>query len=518
MISNCGVDEKGGFRGGKAGDQTQGEWCLRKFYSHPWDVMIRYPAAKVRHWIGDQARAAALNDCIGYDQSQRLTFWEQLKRENYDVKRIGVNCEADCSSGVLAICKAAGYHFGIKALQAIDEKGYTGNEKAILKKAGFEVYTDSKYRKSADYLDNGDILLNETRHTAINVDAGPKCDASVEPGGKIVQKMGVDVSQWQGTIDWERAKKGIDFAIIRCGYGANIASQDDHQWLRNVTECERLGIPWGAYLYSYAGNDEGAKSEADHMIRLLSGHSPNLPVFFDAEEPGTQRVSKKLAQIFIDRVRRAGYLCGIYASRNWYNTYLQGIDADCTWIADYGTNSGQPQTKPNVGVEVDIWQYSSVGKVSGISGNVDVNLLYDELNVPKNDVGIRYQAHCQTYGWMSQVHDGMTAGTTGKAKRLEALRIDPPKGVVLNVEVHCQKYGWKSYEVSHGSTKALGTVGESKRLEAVRIRCLKNPTGKKLKYQAHVQGVGWQVVASEGQLAGTTGASKRMEAIRIWFE
>lgn len=517
MISNCGADERGAFRGGKAGDQG-GEWCLRKWYSHPWDVMIRYPAAKVRHWIGDQARAAANNDHIGYDQSQRQTFWSELKKAGYDAEKIKADCEADCSSGVLAICKAAGYRFGVKALQAIDQTGYTGNMVSILKKAGFEVFDESKYRKSGEYLDNGDILLNTSRHTAINVDAGARCDANVEPGGKIMQKVGVDVSKWQGEINWAKVKKAVDFAIIRCGYGANIASQDDEYWERNASECERLGIPYGVYLYSYAGNDEGARSEADHAIRLLKGHDPSLPVFFDAEENGTQRISKKTAQIFIDRIRRAGYLAGVYASRIWYTTWLEGVDADSVWIADYGTNSGEPQKKPVVGVDVDIWQYTSKGSVNGISGDVDMNILYDDLNLPKNDVGIRYQAHVQTYGWMSWRHDGEMAGTEGLKKRMEALRIDPPKGVELAVEVHCQKYGWLSYEVKHGSTKAMGTVGESKRLEALRIRCLKNGTKKKLRYQAHVQGVGWQEIASEGEMVGTTGQSKRMEAVRIWFE
>lgn len=78
-------------------------------------------------------------------------------------------------------------------------------------------------------------------------------------------------------IDWEKVKKdGIDFAIIRCGYGGDYQSYDDRYWIRNVTECERLGIPYGVYLYSYSENIEDAKSEAAHALRLLKGHKPAM--------------------------------------------------------------------------------------------------------------------------------------------------------------------------------------------------------------------------------------------------
>lgn len=536
MISNCGMDERGAFRGGKAGDQTGGEWTLRKWYSHPWDVVCRYPAATVRHWMGDQARAAALNDCIGYDQSDRLSFWVQLRRENYDVNRIGVKCEADCSSGVLAIVKAAGFRFGIKALQAVSETGYTGNMEAILRKAGFQILTDDKHRKSADWLDSGDILLNTTRHTAFCVDAGPKCDANKEPGVTKVEKRGIDVSYAQGKINWEKAKDKIDYAILRCGYGSNIVAQDDDQWDRNVSECERLGIPYGVYLYSYAKTDEAARSEAEHVLRLLKGHTPQLPVYFDSEERGTESVAKRLAETFIQRIKRVGYECGIYASRSWYNAYLSGIEADSYWIAQYGTNNGIPQIKPSIDRDIDIWQFTSVGKVPGIDTNVDMNIRYiDDApkweNVPSkavNDEGIKYRVHGQTYGWLPSVHDGQIAGTVGKSKRIEAIKITPPEGVELEVDVHLQGIGWKTYKgIKKGKSSGtgssdtdpiMGTIGQSRRLEAIRIRCTKNPTGKKLCYQGHCQGIGWQTPVREGVTCGTVGQSRRLEAVRIWFD
>ena len=102
-------------------------------------------------------------------------------------------------------------------------------------------------------------------------------------------KKVIDVSYHNGTIDWEKVKAaGVDGAILRCGYGDNIASQDDKQWKRNADECTRLGIPFGAYLYSYAKSTAQAKSEAEHALRLIKGYKLSYPVYYDLEEHGTE--------------------------------------------------------------------------------------------------------------------------------------------------------------------------------------------------------------------------------------
>ena len=120
---------------------------------------------------------------------------------------------------------------------------------------------------------------------------------------------------------------------------------------------------------------------------------------------------------------------------------------------------------------------------------------------------------------MSWVKDGEIAGTYGEGKRLEGLHINPPAGVELEVDAHMQNIGWKTYKgITHGNNVLIGTTGEARRLEAIRIRCVSNPTGKNLHYQVHVQTYGWMAPCNEGELAGTTGISKRLEAIRICFE
>lgn len=176
-ISNCGHDEKGKYTGGTAGDQTGTEWAIIPWYNRPWNCVLRHPDANVRAKIAELATAAAKNNKIGYDQGQRGTFWTQLQKVNYNPSKITTACEADCSSGIIAIIKAVGYLLKIEALQKITAT-YTGNMRSSLKAAGFEVLTESKYLTSDEYLFAGDILLNDKAHTATNLTNGSKVSTS----------------------------------------------------------------------------------------------------------------------------------------------------------------------------------------------------------------------------------------------------------------------------------------------------------------------------------------------------
>jgi hypothetical protein len=178
MISNCGHDENNKYSGGNAGDQTGTEWAVIAWYNRPWKCVLRHPDEKVRKMIADMAKAAANNNNVGYDQSQRYTFWENLKDSNYDPAKITVKCEADCSSGVAAIVKGAGYRLGIQKLKDVSIYLYTGNTRKGLKAAGFEVLEDSKYLTSDAYLLEGDILLNDSCHVATNLTTGSKASGT----------------------------------------------------------------------------------------------------------------------------------------------------------------------------------------------------------------------------------------------------------------------------------------------------------------------------------------------------
>ena len=179
-ISNCGHDERGKYIGGQAGDQTGTEWHIINWYNYPWKCILRHPNTEVRNLIADMARQSALNGNIGYDQGERLTYWEQLKKVNYKPENITVKCEADCSSGVASICKGVGYRLNIDKLKNISASNTTYVMRNNFKSAGFEVLTDSKYLTSDAYLLAGDILLNDAHHTAINLTKGNKVTMPIQ--------------------------------------------------------------------------------------------------------------------------------------------------------------------------------------------------------------------------------------------------------------------------------------------------------------------------------------------------
>lgn len=190
---------------------------------------------------------------------------------------------------------------------------------------------------------------------------------------------GIDVSSWQGEIDWESVQAaGVDFALIRCGYGMDDPQQDDTRFLYNAAECERLGIPYGVYLYSYATNPERADSEADHVLRLLEGRTLSLPVYYDMEDESTLGTDSggvpidlaAIATTFCEKVAAAGYDVGVYASLNWWDNYLTApcFDNWHRWVAQYNVTC-------NYKGDFAIWQFSSTGRVNGIGGNVDLNYL-----------------------------------------------------------------------------------------------------------------------------------------------
>lgn len=195
-----------------------------------------------------------------------------------------------------------------------------------------------------------------------------------------MERFLIDVSEHQGVIDWNQVKGHIDGVILRCGYGMDIASQDDKQWTRNVAECERLGIPFGVYLYSYATNADKARSEAQHVLRLIKGHKLSYPVYYDLEDKSIEGAAVANAKIFGDIIEAAGYWCGVYYNRDWHNRIVKGqLNRFTIWGAGYGSNNGQKQDNYKPGFGEDIWQYSSKGSVPGVSGNVDVNVCYRDF-------------------------------------------------------------------------------------------------------------------------------------------
>lgn len=171
--------------------------------------------------------------------------------------------------------------------------------------------------------------------------------------------------------------------ILRCGYGMDETDQDDKYWEYNVSECERLGIPYGVYLYSYTTGIANSESEAKHAIRLLKGYTPTFPVYYDLEENRTQNLSESVkgqcAKIFCDALSEAGYQTGIYANLWWWDSQLTDPVFDNSswskWIAQYAP-------KCDYGKNYDMWQCTAEGEVYGIDGKVDINFWMNENYVP----------------------------------------------------------------------------------------------------------------------------------------
>ncbi len=181
----------------------------------------------------------------------------------------------------------------------------------------------------------------------------------------------IDVSDYQGRIDWEKVKKdGIDGAIIRAAYST---VKWDRECDRNIAECERLGIPFGLYIYSLAKTKKRARQEADAILEKAKGHKIDFPLYIDLEQAGYGKYAKEMAEEFGRVIEKAGYWCGVYANQSWWLQYLRGLNRFTKWVAWYGA-------KPTV-EGTDMWQYTSAGKVDGISGHCDKNKCY--RNFPK---------------------------------------------------------------------------------------------------------------------------------------
>ena len=184
-----------------------------------------------------------------------------------------------------------------------------------------------------------------------------------------MKKLGIDISKHQGDINLAALKDKVEFVIIRAGYSNSI----DPKFERNYNLCKELGIPVGAYWYSYALNVDAAKKEANTFLNVLKGKQFEYPVYLDMEDADGWKKkhdynfnnSKAISEVFCSIVEGAGYYTGIYASKSWFDTYLKGLDRYNKWIAHWSNVSYED--KSGVGMH----QYTSKLKLNGYSGNLD---------------------------------------------------------------------------------------------------------------------------------------------------
>lgn len=192
---------------------------------------------------------------------------------------------------------------------------------------------------------------------------------------------GIDVSAWQGQIDWKTvADYGMDFAILRITEAGNVT---DKYFERNYTECQKYNIPTGVYKYSYAMTITEIQSEARKVVSVLNGRKLQYPIWLDLEHHkqrvlGAENIHN-LAEAFREIIVAAGYKFGIYCNVDWYmNVICSHLKKYDFWIARYPANDDgwlQERLRPDFGVG---WQYSSKAKIPGIDGTVDRSVFYKD--------------------------------------------------------------------------------------------------------------------------------------------
>lgn len=238
---------------------------------------------------------------------------------------------------------------------------------------------------------------------------------------------GIDVSEHQGRIDWERVKGNIDFAILRAGYGRN---NIDKQFIRNIEECNRLGIPVGIYWFSYAWNEEMAKNEARYVLEAIKGYRVDYPISYDLEydtlnyaKKNGVTIGKRLAtdmiNAFCSTIEQAGYKAMNYANPDFINNKFYNNEVNYPlWLAWYGVSEDRAKA-----YNPSMWQYSESGSIPGIGTNsVDMNYCYEDFL--KKDFTLENATTCNVDTELNIRSKGNTsANVVGKIPAGERFRI-----------------------------------------------------------------------------------------------
>lgn len=202
-------------------------------------------------------------------------------------------------------------------------------------------------------------------------------------------RKGIDVSAYQGRIDWTKVKPFIDFAILRCGYGNDLRHQDDVYFERNASMCKELNIPFGVYLYSYATTLDEARSEVEHTLRLIKDKKLEYPVFLDVESKRQMALPKddlvEIVKYYCEEMQREGYYVGIYSSLNRFKSNLDSKELDSydKWVAEWNdkfTYTG----------EAGMWQNTSFEEIAGIRGRVDGDIAFYDYPKIIRDAGLNH--------------------------------------------------------------------------------------------------------------------------------
>lgn len=367
------------------------------FVSWAWGLSSRQTTRTIPNVstkISDSSYAnAQVGDCLCYPGVHTVLITDITYDDNGVINAIELS-ESSASTAKLDCCSrtwfGAGYSRSLAALQS--------------------TYLDSGYALYRNP-NRDNVTYTHCCASPLEGDCCSVCGYGTGGSGEVREAtgVGIDVSYHQGQIDWDQVAPQIDFALLRCGYGDDESYQDDSFFLTNAQACERLGIPYGVYLYSYADSDEHSASEIAHVLRLLEGRSPSLPIYLDLEDAETVGMLTNAAILrhareFCEAMADAGYQPGVYANYYWWTNRLTSSEYDqwSRWIARYNSYTGYSGS-------YDFWQYTSTGSVSGVSGNVDMDYSYCPLPAVQPLCSHRYEAQVLSYA--SCESDGTTRFT-----------------------------------------------------------------------------------------------------------
>ena len=272
----------------------------------------------------------------------------------------------------------------------------------------------------------------------------------------LVNKKGVDISSAQGNINMTAVKEaGYDFVMIHCGYGSDFTDQDDSQFEKNVKKAEALGLPWGVYFYPYSLSAEQDKSELEHILRLLKGKKPTMPIAVDVEDSDDYKKKRggwtfanvnRNTKFLLEGLEKAGYYPMLYTGFEEIENYLspdvwKKYDM---WFAHWAKKCGY------TGSNLCMWQYGGETNlidgctIAGVDGKIDKDLCYKDYPAIIKSGGYN--------GWAkgSAAAEPKPAQTTGKEKtvmlEVNYLGISgytDPEGQVKTVQRLLKAMGYK---------------------------------------------------------------------------
>lgn len=385
LIGHASIDERGKISGGQSGDSNKKEVCTRSWYNNGWNLLLRPKSKDIAEKSAHFVEEVCANKNIGYDQSGRNSLYTQAKNVGFDGSRISIPCECDCSSfmHVAAIAGGANITYGSNGAT-------TRTLRTVLGKSGYyDILTDNKYLTSDKYLKRGDILVKEGKHTIMVLQNG---SGTVSSSISTTLK-GIDVSGYNKITDYNAVKNdGVQFAILK------IIRKDlnpDKLFATHLNGFNKVGINiQGVYNYSYCTTVAKAKSDATIVVKYLKQY--NMPksttIYMDVED----NCQKGLGQLLIDMINAyqeviesAGYKFAVYTGLSFFKShikpYLSTLKCKKFWLARYYagydkfkfSDNPNEKYKPDIGMDIIGWQYSSSGQISGVNGDVDLNIMYN---------------------------------------------------------------------------------------------------------------------------------------------